>query len=77
MTLPAVPSDGTLYDFKFDVGTRQWVLWTSTIEKLSIPAGVSFSDIIIPTKVIGKGGVYTHARVQARKWGRSTKKSPK
>jgi hypothetical protein len=51
MTAPHAPQDGqSVYDFKFETSTRTWKLWTDTIEKLAIPDGAQFSDIIIPTK---------------------------
>ena len=48
--IPSRDGSTSVYDYKFEVASRTWRLWTDTIEKLAIPNGAQFADIIIPTK---------------------------
>lgn len=52
LSCPSIPdADGsTIYDYVFCKETSTWILWTSTLSNIDIPAGAEFSDIIVPTK---------------------------
>eukprot|EP00798_Chlamydomonas_sp_ICE-L_P012761 gene12761-16012_t len=49
--IPYDDGKSTVYDYKFDQVSMDWVTWTSTIDvKLDLPVDTQFSEIIIPTK---------------------------
>lgn len=52
LSVQMFPDDhgASVYDFVFDKTGLRWKLWTDTIGDMQIPAGASFSEIIVPTK---------------------------
>ncbi|KAG4100119.1 dynein heavy chain and region D6 of dynein motor-domain-containing protein [Neocallimastix lanati (nom. inval.)] len=50
-----IPSEETLYDYKYDTTSGTWIKWIDTIDKEpDIPQNAEFSSIIIPTKDTGR-----------------------
>ncbi|CAM9175434.1 unnamed protein product [Chrysoparadoxa australica] len=43
------PTDGSLYDFKFDVKKGLWNPWLDRNAKYAIPKGAAFNSIVVPT----------------------------
>ena len=44
-----IPSEGTVYDYMFDVEKGEWIMWTSILGNYDIPLGISYNEIIVPT----------------------------
>lgn len=45
----ALPQEGTVYDYMFDVEKGEWVPWINIIGTLDIPHNTSYTEIIVPT----------------------------
>lgn len=44
-------ADGSsVYDYVFSKAKGAWVTWTHLMEKLEIPVGAGFADILVPTQ---------------------------
>jgi len=43
------PEQGEVFDYVLDKKTKKWVDWMKTIERYAVPAGSSFTQIIVPT----------------------------
>lgn len=40
----------SVYDFRFDKQACKWTPWMDTITPMCIPAGATFSELMVPTK---------------------------
>ena len=45
----ALPSEGTVYDYLFDVEKGEWTPWINIIGELDIPHNTGYTEIIVPT----------------------------
>eukprot|EP00741_Cyanophora_paradoxa_P002452 tig00000076_g2377.t1 len=43
------PDTGLVYDYKFNIETKEWVQWMSTIPEYKLDAKAPFADMIVPT----------------------------
>ena len=46
------PRDGLIYDYVFDIEQSKWVAWLDTQEPYEHNAKLTFSEIVIPTKIL-------------------------
>lgn len=44
-----MPAEGTLYDYMYHKGKREWVKWTETVPEYNVDVKMSYSDIMVPT----------------------------
>lgn len=49
MTKP-FPTEGTIYDYKFDVSRNDWIDWNLSVSPYKYDPKLSFAELIIPTK---------------------------
>ena len=53
MVLPdhkfAFPHTGTVYDYCFDVVSKEWKVWTETVPPYSVDNKLSYGEIVVPT----------------------------
>ena len=45
----AIPSEGTVYDYLFDVEKSEWVKWIDIITNEQLPHNIGYTEIIVPT----------------------------
>jgi dynein heavy chain, axonemal len=44
-----IPSDGLMYNYKYDVEKNTWILWTQSVNPYAYDPKLSFAELIIPT----------------------------
>lgn len=44
-----IPTDGLVYDYKFDQSKKEWVKWFETIKEYEVNTKASFEQIVVPT----------------------------
>jgi dynein heavy chain len=44
-----IPSEGLVYDYKFDIKTKEWVGWLTTVPEYVVDTKLSFNEIVVPT----------------------------
>lgn len=44
------PSEGSIYDYKYDRETSSWIEWTKSVNPYVYDSRLTFSELIIPTK---------------------------
>jgi dynein heavy chain len=43
------PEERTIYDYKFQPETKEWVYWMDTISEFKVDIKVSYNEILVPT----------------------------
>lgn len=46
----SIPTEGMIYDYKYDISSNCWTHWEKTISPYAYNPKLSFSELIIPTK---------------------------
>jgi dynein heavy chain len=45
-----IPPEGSIYDYKFDIASNEWIKWTASVNPYKYDPKLSFGELIIPTK---------------------------
>lgn len=43
------PEDRLVYDYKFNIDTKEWIYWRETIPEYSVDIKTSYNEILVPT----------------------------